>query len=211
MPNKPEEYGEMLKKQISVLTKLASETTDSCIVAKFIAFKEKEVNELFVQKLVAGNVFRGVSCIPCHLQPQSVIVVLIDFDCPPDQICLVRPWFAVGVDMNFRRIIGIQDPYIPPTSIDVLGSNCGEIKDELSRRFSRVKFGGCDFPDPASADAYACGTLFPQLVAENPGCITNTECGHRTVKNKTPVGSYHTYLPYAGCDYPKTSSGCESV
>ena len=82
--------------------------------------------------------------------------------------------------------------------IVVRGNNCEAKKDEQRLKFNHVVFSGCNYLDPATAEA-AASAAYATYVATNPRCSLNVTVGHSTVKNTGGV-PYNSYLGWVGCD-----------
>ncbi len=111
------------QRQVEQLAKVAETSTDECVVAMLIASRDAQVQQLVVDKL-RSYVWKGVFC---RKRSDGRIAVVFDFECTPGQICLVRPWFAAAVDLDFGRVYAIQDPYRPETS-HASGCTCKELR-----------------------------------------------------------------------------------
>jgi hypothetical protein len=97
--------------QVDQLAKVAATSTDECVVATLIAVQNKQVQERVVEK-AKHYVWKGQFC---DKRADGKIAVVFNFECHPGQICLVKPWFAAVVDLEFGTVYGIQDPYQPET------------------------------------------------------------------------------------------------
>ena len=110
--------------QLAALKEAASGTVDPCFVAKYIAAADSRVRDLFIQKIDAEFVFRGVHCVDRLGIPENKYVVF-DFDCIPGALCLVPPAFMVVVNIVDRYVVAIVDPYIPYTTAGGSSGSCG--------------------------------------------------------------------------------------
>jgi hypothetical protein len=108
-----------LKAQIEKLKEVAAKSIAPCLTAKYIAFSDRRVRDLFVKKFQDGYVFQGIECLDVLSIPEKKYV-LFDFDCKPGTLCLIKPAFLVVVNMISASVEGIVDPYIP-TAFGTLG------------------------------------------------------------------------------------------
>jgi hypothetical protein len=172
--------------QVEQLKKIALTSTDECIVATIIAVQDQRVTALLAQK-AEGSVWKGLFCAKRN---DDKIAVVFNLDCPPGVICLVKPWFAAIVDLEFGTVYGIQDPYRPMTFAERGSCKCGtqgstlrrpfecqvcerttgygDLVDALNKAKNSGKFGdkrGCrDFVDDAAFKLF----LLNELLLEEP-------------------------------------------
>ena len=97
--------------EIDKLKNLASKSINPCLVAQYIAITDSRVRQLFLQKIVQGNLFRGIKCLN-QIGIPEIRQVLFQFDCPPGIFCLVNPSFLVIVNIVSQNVEQIIDPYI---------------------------------------------------------------------------------------------------
>lgn len=103
--------------QLRQLELAAARSTNSCLVAQYIALTDDRVQTLFLKKLTDGNVFNGISCLSGIGIPEYKRVYF-DFDCPSGTICLIKPAFLVVVNIVDVTVVSIIDPYIPTADFD---------------------------------------------------------------------------------------------
>jgi len=107
--------------QIDALKDVAAKSIDPCLTAKYIAFSDHRVRELFVKKIQDNAyVFEGIECLDVLSIPERKYV-LFDFDCKPGKFCLIKPAFLVVINIIGAYVEAIVDPYIP-SAIDMLCS-----------------------------------------------------------------------------------------
>lgn len=105
------------EEQISQLTEIAARSSDVCLTAQVIAFSDATAREKFIAKLNSGYKFVGAHCLNEFGAPERARVVF-DFDCAPGTFCLIRPSFLVVVHLVEKRVVHIEDPFIPSTSFE---------------------------------------------------------------------------------------------
>jgi hypothetical protein len=106
MPIDREEIERQIKTELDNLERRSASSTDPCLVRKVIAVRDSAVRTRMIEKIAAGNEFRGIRCLPRDS-------VLFAFDCPPNTICLIPPTFLVIVDTTAQRVREIVDPFDP--------------------------------------------------------------------------------------------------
>ncbi len=104
-----------LNQQVDELKEAAAKSIDSCLTAKFIAFSDARVRDLFLSKINDEYVFKGVSCLSGLLIPENRSVYF-DFACPANRVCLIKPAFVVVVNVVHGYVVTIIDPYTGPTA-----------------------------------------------------------------------------------------------
>lgn len=109
--------------QLTALKDAAASAVDPCLVAKYIAASDPRVRDLFLRKIAAGYVFRGIRCVDRFGIPENKYVVF-DFDCKPGTFCLIKPAFLVVVNIIDGYVVAIVDPFIP-TQKAMQGPGCG--------------------------------------------------------------------------------------
>lgn len=137
---------EFMKAELQRLNSLAATTTDTCTVAKNIAFSDHLVRKLINQKRSNGFEFQGVHC---KYHSAELVYVVFHFSCPPNRICLVDPTFAVVVNLFRRAVEGEPiDPYISRQareySPQFLGERTELYFENLSGRDIHIKAEGGD-------------------------------------------------------------------
>lgn len=99
----------MLDSQIASLKEMSAGSTNTCTTAIYIAFCDKKVQSIFLDKIKKKNVFLGIHCEPSKMIEH--VIVVISFRCPDDMICLIPPTFAVDVNIVGGEVTTIYDPY----------------------------------------------------------------------------------------------------
>ena len=116
---------QQLQAQVDALSRVAQTSADPCIIAQSLALNDQTTFGIFLGKLQAGFLYRGAFCVP---RRDSYIGVVFDFavdaQVSPHVFSLLQPWFAVVVDLEFARIVGVQDPYIPAPAPTPKASGC---------------------------------------------------------------------------------------
>lgn len=193
-----------LNAQIENLKNIAMKSTDSCVVATLIATTDKEVTQKILDKQ-SNYVWKGLFCAK---RINGMIAVVFNFECPPNVICLVKPWFAAIVDLEFGRVYGVQDPYCPETiARDTKPCSCsdsgagrpvgcvtcqhvghyGDLVDALKKAKDKGAFNSVDtcysFCDKTTAfAAYLTDTLGLASVVVDAILAIVDQCGHCACK-----------------------------
>jgi hypothetical protein len=110
--------------QVNTLKEIAARTVDSCLTAQFIAASDSRVRDLFIQKIDAGHVFKGIHCSNRIGIPENKYVVF-DFECKPGTFCLISPKFLAVVNIVDRHVVAVVDPYIPSPIAPLTGGPGG--------------------------------------------------------------------------------------
>lgn len=114
---------EKYKEQLAALQKLSTTSTDSCLVAKYIALTDTTVQNMFIERFNNPDyVFKGIYCESGIGIPENINVVC-HFECRPGIFCLVPPSFLVIVNIVSGKVVDIIASY---PSIEISNSaSCG--------------------------------------------------------------------------------------
>lgn len=100
---------DMLLAQKDKLIQKALYSVNPCTIATAIALSDEQVIEKFIEKVNAGDVFKGHRCLN-HTTDWEKVYVYFDFDCPPGVFCIVKPSFAAVVNLVSRKV-EVIDPF----------------------------------------------------------------------------------------------------
>jgi len=123
-PSEDKRTDTALEIQVARLKIVALTSTDKCEVATFVAASDQEVQTKLVVKKNENCMWLGSFCTE---RSDGQMNVVFNFDCPPNELCLVKPWFAAVVDLEFSKVTGIQDPYQPRTAADSGACSCATL------------------------------------------------------------------------------------
>ena len=70
-----------------------------------------------------------------------------DFDCPKDKVCLIRPAFAVVVNIHNGYVVAIVDPYAGPTGPPASTTAALAVHDTGTESFRIVGNSKMEFSD----------------------------------------------------------------
>lgn len=105
------ELKKLLDTRSKDLKSAADKSGDPCLKAQFIAISDSSVVKKFEEKIAAGHVFKGVKCLGIASIPEHKYVN-VDFDCKPQDFCLIDPNFLVVVNTVESRVVDIIDPFM---------------------------------------------------------------------------------------------------
>lgn len=104
-----ENYKDMLLAQKDKLIQKALYSVNPCTIATAIALSNEQVIEKFIEKVNAGDIFKGHRCLN-HTTDWEKVYVYFDFDCPPGVFCIVKPSFAAVVNLISKKV-EVIDPF----------------------------------------------------------------------------------------------------
>jgi hypothetical protein len=133
-------------KQLEELKEVAAKSINPCVTAKYVALSDARVRALFLKKLHEGHVLKGVSCLTGLSIPENRSVYF-DFDCTTDKVCLVKPAFAVVVNIVNGYVVAMVDPYTGPTAPPASTTAALAVHDTGTESFRIVGNSKMEFSD----------------------------------------------------------------
>ena len=100
---------ELLDREVARLKEVVLTSTNSCLIAEYIAISDKGVQEKFLHKLSEDYVFKGITCLN-QMGVAEYKSVEFHYDCAPGTFCFVPPSFLVVVDFVNKSIVKVLDP-----------------------------------------------------------------------------------------------------